>query len=95
MGADITIENERISGGEPVADLWIKGSTLRGVDVPEERVPSMIDEFPILAVAAACAEGRTTMRGLAELRVKESDRLSMMVDGLGPAVLTSKAAMTG
>lgn len=82
MGADITMENERISGGEPVADLRIKGSTLRGVDVPEERVPSMIDEFPILAVAAACAEGRTTMRGLAELRVKESDRLSMMVNGL-------------
>lgn len=83
MGADITFENERIESGEQVADLIIKGTnTLQGIDVPASRVPSMIDEFPILAVAASLAEGTTTMTGLEELRVKESDRLLMMHDGL-------------
>lgn len=82
MGADLTFENERIEAGERVADLVVRGSSLKGVDVPPERAPSMIDEYPILAVAAACATGTTRMRGLAELRVKESDRLAAMARGL-------------
>jgi 3-phosphoshikimate 1-carboxyvinyltransferase len=82
MGAKITFENRREAGGEPVADLKVRGTALRGADIPPERAPSMIDEYPVLAAAAACAEGRTTMRGLAELRVKESDRLGGMAAGL-------------
>ena len=83
MGAEIAFENETIEGGEPVADLSVKGTgPLKGIDVPPERVPSMIDEFPVLAMAAACAEGTTHMSGLAELRVKESDRLLMVAKGL-------------
>lgn len=82
MGADITFEDERIQGGEPVADIIIKGGGLKGIDVPADRVPSMIDEFPVLAVAAACADGTTRMTNLAELRVKESDRLLMVANGL-------------
>ncbi len=76
MGAAITVENRRLEGGEPVGDLLVRHGVLRGIDVPAERAPSMIDEFPILAVAAASAQGTTRMRGLKELRVKESDRLS-------------------
>jgi len=76
MGADITALNPRIEGGEPVADLRIRAGALRGVDVPPERAPSMIDEYPILAVIAATATGTTRMRGLKELKVKESDRLA-------------------
>lgn len=82
MGADITFENRRSEAGEPVADLVVRAGTLKGVTVPAERAPSMIDEYPILAVAAACAEGTTVMNGLAELRVKESDRLAMIAAGL-------------
>jgi 3-phosphoshikimate 1-carboxyvinyltransferase len=82
MGADIAIENARDAAGEPVADLVVQASGLRGVEVPADRAPSMIDEYPILAVAAACAGGRTVMRGLAELRVKESDRLAAVANGL-------------
>ena len=82
MGADMRLENERELSGEPVADLVVRGGGLRGVEVPPERAPSMIDEYPILAVAAALAEGSTTMHGLAELRVKESDRLGAMASGL-------------
>jgi 3-phosphoshikimate 1-carboxyvinyltransferase len=82
MGASLEIANRRTEGGEPVADVTARSSTLRGVEVPPERAPSMIDEYPILAVAAAFAEGRTVMRGLAELRVKESDRISAMARGL-------------
>lgn len=85
MGADITYANARVEGGEPVADLVVKGSALKGVDVPPERAPSMIDEYPVLAVAAAFAKGTTRMRGLAELRVKESDRLAAMAGGLAAA----------
>ena len=76
MGADIVIRNRRTAGGEPVGDLEITGGKLRAVDVPAERAPSMIDEYPVLAVAAACATGTTRLRGLKELRVKESDRLA-------------------
>jgi len=82
MGADITLTNRREVGGEPVADLVVRASRLKGVVVPPDRAPSMIDEYPILAAAAACAEGRTVMRGLAELRVKESDRLAAVERGL-------------
>jgi 3-phosphoshikimate 1-carboxyvinyltransferase len=74
--------NERDEGGEPVADIRARAGTLTGADIPAERAPRMIDEYPILAVAAACARGRTVMRGLAELRVKESDRLSAIAAGL-------------
>src|SRR6266403_1303247 len=82
MGADIVLVNERTEGGEPVADLHVRAGPLVGADIPPERAPSMIDEYPILAVAAACARGRTVMRGLAELRVKESDRLAGIAEGL-------------
>jgi 3-phosphoshikimate 1-carboxyvinyltransferase len=82
MGGDLTLVNERAAAGEPVADLLVRGSALRAVDVPAERAPSMIDEYPILAVAAAFARGTTRMRGLSELRVKESDRLALMAEGL-------------
>jgi 3-phosphoshikimate 1-carboxyvinyltransferase len=76
MGASLTVENERIEGGEPVGDIVARHGAMRPVEVPPERAPSMIDEYPILAVAAACVAGTTRMRGLKELRVKESDRLS-------------------
>jgi 3-phosphoshikimate 1-carboxyvinyltransferase len=76
MGADLAVENERVEGGEPVGDLVVRHGPLHGVEVPWERAPSMIDEYPVLAVAAACATGTTRMLGLGELRVKESDRLS-------------------
>ena len=82
MGADITIENRRIEGGEPVGDLVARTSALRGIDVPPGRAASMIDEYPVLSVAAALATGTTRMTGIGELRVKESDRLAAMVDGL-------------
>jgi 3-phosphoshikimate 1-carboxyvinyltransferase len=75
MGADITFLNEREDAGEPVADLAVRAGRLKGVAIPPERAPSMIDEYPVLAVAAAFAEGTTRMTGLGELRVKESDRL--------------------
>jgi 3-phosphoshikimate 1-carboxyvinyltransferase len=82
MGAEIALLNERTEGGEPVADLRVRAGTLMSADVPPERAPSMIDEYPILAVAAARARGTTVMRGLAELRVKESDRLTGIAKGL-------------
>ncbi|MEM7620699.1 MAG: 3-phosphoshikimate 1-carboxyvinyltransferase [Pseudomonadota bacterium] len=82
MGAHIELENERMEGGEPVADLRVMSSRLHGVDVPAERAPSMIDEYPCLAVVAAFATGETKMHGLSELRVKECDRLSVTAAGL-------------
>ena len=85
MGGRIAIDNTRIESGEPVADLIVESSPLRAIDVPAARVPAMIDEFPILAAAAACAEGTSRMQGLAELRVKESDRLDAIVRGLAVA----------
>jgi 3-phosphoshikimate 1-carboxyvinyltransferase len=82
MGARIETKNRRTEGGEDVVDLIVHASNLRSVDVPAERAPSMIDEYPVLAVAAAFAEGTTRMRGLHELRVKESDRLAAVHAGL-------------
>jgi len=82
MGANIEVTNLRIEGGEDVADLRVHHAQLTGVDVPADRAPSMIDEYPVLAVAAAFATGETRMRGLAELRVKESDRLAAVAEGL-------------
>ena len=82
MGADIHYENEREEGGEPVADIRVKSSPLKGVSVPAQRAPSMIDEYPILAVVAAFARGETRMEGVGELRVKESDRLASTLAGL-------------
>ncbi len=82
MGASIAFKNRRDEAGEPVADVEISASALKGVHVPGSRAPSMIDEYPVLAVAAAFAEGETRMEGLAELKVKESDRLAAMVRGL-------------
>lgn len=82
MGADIEILDPREAGGEPVADIRIRSSRLRGIDIPEALVPLAIDEFPVLFVAAACAEGETRLTGAEELRVKESDRIQVMADGL-------------
>ena len=82
MGADIEVMNQRDESGEPVADLRVRASQLKGIEVPLDRTPSMIDEYPVLAVAAAHAEGKTIMRGAAELRVKESDRVAATVAGL-------------
>lgn len=82
MGASIEVVDKRDDGGEEIGDLRVRASALKGVDVPAERAPSMIDEYPILAVAASFAEGVTRMRGLQELRVKESDRLAATVDML-------------
>ena len=85
MGADIAVVDRRLEGGEEVGDIRVKASALHGVDVPASRAPSMIDEYPILAVAAAFASGATRMRGLHELRVKESDRLAAVAAGLAAA----------
>ena len=82
MGADIREENPGEQGGEPVADLRVRHAPLRGIEVPVAHVPDMIDEFPVLFAAAACADGPTVVRGAAELRVKESDRLAVMAEGL-------------
>ena len=82
MGADIKFLNEREEGGEPVADLQVKASSLIGIEVPFDRAPSMIDEYPILSVVAAFASGKTIMRGIRELRVKECDRIDAMARGL-------------
>ena len=82
MGASIEVVNEREVGGEPVADLRVRYAPLHGIEIPEEEVPLAIDEFPALFIAAACAEGRTVLRGAEELRVKESDRIASMAEGL-------------
>jgi 3-phosphoshikimate 1-carboxyvinyltransferase len=100
MGADIVLSAPRLEGGEPVADLTIRASTLRATDVPAARAPSMIDEYPILAVAAACARGTTVMRGLRELRVKESDRLTataamLRANGVAVAIDGDDLLVTG
>lgn len=95
MGANIEVLNEREIGGEPVADIRIQSSQLHGIEVPEELVPRAIDEFPVLFVAAACAQGETTVSGAAELRVKESDRIQVMVDGLNALGIQAKATPDG
>lgn len=82
MGADITLNNERLVGGEPTADIRVRSANLKGVDIPKELVSRAIDEFPVLFVAAACADGVTVLHGAEELRVKESDRIQLMADGL-------------
>lgn len=82
MGANIEVLNERIVGGEPVADLRVTSAKLKGIKIPEHLVPLAIDEFPVLFIAAACAEGETRLTGAEELRVKESDRIQVMADGL-------------
>ena len=82
MGANIELFNQRTVGGEPVADIRVRSAMLKGIDIPEEFVALAIDEFPVLFVAAACAEGTTTLTGAKELRVKESDRIQVMADGL-------------
>ncbi|QBM16702.1 3-phosphoshikimate 1-carboxyvinyltransferase [Marinobacter sp. JH2] len=82
MGANIDVLEERVIGGEPVADLRVRSAELHGIEIPEDQVPLAIDEFPVLFIAAACAKGRTVLRGAEELRVKESDRIQVMADGL-------------
>lgn len=82
MGADITLKNRREVGGEPVADIHVRYAPLAGIDIPRDQVPLAIDEFPALFIAAACATGRTVLRGAEELRVKESDRIAAMAEGL-------------
>lgn len=82
MGADITLLNQREVGGEPVADIRVRTATLKGIRIPEDQVPLAIDEFPAIFIAAACAQGETVLTGAHELRVKESDRIQVMADGL-------------
>ncbi|UTA81659.1 bifunctional prephenate dehydrogenase/3-phosphoshikimate 1-carboxyvinyltransferase [Halomonas sp. XH26] len=82
MGADLALENEHEVGGEPVADIRIRYAPLKGIDIPVDQVPLAIDEFPALFIAAANAQGKTRLRGAEELRVKESDRIQAMADGL-------------
>lgn len=95
MGADIAVVQQRLVGGEPVADLVIRHSPLTGIEVPPEVVPSMVDEFPVLFVAAAFAQGRTVMRGLEELRVKESDRIAVMARGMAACGITVQETPDG
>ena len=82
MGANIELKNEREIGGEPVADIRVRYAPLKGIEIPQDQVPLAIDEFPALFIAAACADGRTVLRGAKELRVKESDRIAAMAEGL-------------
>lgn len=82
MGADLTLQNQREAGGEPVADIRVRYANLKGIRIPEDQVPLAIDEFPAIFIAAACAEGETVLTGAHELRVKESDRIQVMADGL-------------
>ncbi len=89
MGADVEILNPRLAGGEPVADLRVRHAPLRGIRIPETLVPLAIDEFPALFIAAACAEGETVLTGAEELRVKESDRIQVMADGLTALGITA------
>ena len=95
MGGSIELLNERDVGGEPVADIRIRYAPLKGIDIPEDQVPLAIDEFPVLFVAAACAEGRTVLRGAEELRVKESDRIQVMADGLASMGIQAEATEDG
>ena len=95
MGADIAVINPREAGGEPVADLRVRSADLMGIEIPPELVPLAIDEFPVLFVAAACASGRTVLTGAEELRVKESDRIQVMADGLVALGIDAQATPDG
>ncbi|NQY26856.1 MAG: 3-phosphoshikimate 1-carboxyvinyltransferase [Piscirickettsiaceae bacterium] len=95
MGADISLSNEKMTGGEPVADIRIRYAPLKGIQIPEDQVPLAIDEFPALFVAAACAEGQTVLTGAEELRVKESDRIQAMADGLTILGIDAKSTKDG
>jgi 3-phosphoshikimate 1-carboxyvinyltransferase len=95
MGADLTLSNQREVGGEPVADIRVRYAPLRGIEIPEEQVPLAIDEFPALFIAAACAEGTTVLRGAEELRVKESDRIQVMADGLATLGISAQPTADG
>jgi len=95
MGADIEIMSERSVGGEPVADIRVRYAPLRGIEIPIEEVPLAIDELPVILVAAACAEGVTVLRGAEELRVKESDRIASMADGLNQLGITNRVQPDG
>ncbi len=95
MGADIELLNEREVGGEPVADIRVRSSQLKGIRIPEDQVPLAIDEFPALFVAAACATGETVLTGAEELRVKESDRIQAMADGLEVLGIDAKPTADG
>lgn len=95
MGADIEVLNEREVGGEPVADLRVRSAPLTGIDIPEDLVPLAIDEFPVLFIAAACASGKTTLSGAEELRVKESDRIASMAEGLTTLGIENEVTLDG
>jgi len=95
MGADIELLNQSEVGGEPVADIRVRSTQLKGIHVPEELVPLAIDEFPVIFVAAACAEGETIVSGAEELRVKESDRIQVMADGLQALGVNARATADG
>lgn len=95
MGADISLTNERVTGGEPVADIHVRYAPLKGIDIPVEQVPLAIDEFPAIFIAAACAEGVTRLTGAEELRVKESDRIQVMADGLNAIGIDAVATEDG
>ena len=95
MGADIEVISERSVGGEPVADIRVRYAPLRGIEIPIEEVPLAIDELPVILVAAACAEGVTVLRGAEELRVKESDRIASMADGLNQLGITNRVQPDG
>ncbi len=95
MGANIELLNERVAGGEPVADVRVRAAPLRGIVIPVEQVPLAIDEFPALFIAAACAQGETVLRGAHELRVKESDRIQVMADGLSALGVSAQPTPDG
>jgi 3-phosphoshikimate 1-carboxyvinyltransferase len=95
MGADIELQNVREQSGEPVADIHIKSSELKGIDIPEQLVPVAIDEFPAILIAAVCAKGTTRLSGAAELRVKESDRIQSMLDGFIATGINAEAMEDG
>lgn len=95
MGTDISLSNEAVTGGEPVADIRVRYAPLKGIQIPEDQVPLAIDEFPALFIAAACAEGQTVLTGAEELRVKESDRIQVMADGLQTLGIDAKPTPDG
>ena len=95
MGADIQILREREVGGEPVADIQVRSAALKGIEIPRSLVPLAIDEFPAIFIAAACARGRTVLRGAEELRVKESDRISAMAEGLDTLGIETEVLVDG